>query len=329
MTNYCLELIRIKNSDEFKKEKKKIIYDYLLKKIFKKVDFKITDNHIRKTFIILDKIYFNNRISNFFTNNTKSRISFYASSKLSKTGGYCKWRYYLDEYGNFDYGIYEIQISKKIIDVLFKDKKTTALKINGITCYDKLECYINLCQHEITHLLISIFCIKDGEGMGGHTTMFKDIVYNLFGHTEYKHLLLHGDSIKMEEELQFNKLNLEIGDIIESKEIKKTIYIGEVTGISNKYAKILLLNTDNKGKYFNLSYNYINKINKKIKRTLIKVNKLTPEEIKKKLKINDIVYVNLKGKIMEGVIVNIGPNRATVKFDCKKWYIPYNMITIK
>ena len=33
MTNFCLELIKIKKSDEFKKEKNKIIYDYLLKKV--------------------------------------------------------------------------------------------------------------------------------------------------------------------------------------------------------------------------------------------------------------------------------------------------------
>jgi hypothetical protein len=62
-------------------------------------------------------------------------------------------------------------------------------------------------------LLIAIFCTKDGEGMGSHTRMFKELVYNLFGHTEYKHLLLQGDSIKMEEEDKTNKINLELGDI--------------------------------------------------------------------------------------------------------------------
>ena len=327
--NYCLELIKSKNTDNFKKEKTKLVYDYLLKNIFKTVDFKLTNKHVRETFIILDKIYFNYNISKFIKN-TISRITFNATNKLSKTAGFCKWKYFLDSYGNFDYGIYEIQISKKIIDSLFSDKKIKALKINGLNCYDKLECYINLYQHEIIHLLISIFCIKDGEGMGGHTQMFKAIAYNLFGHTEYKHLLLAGDSLQMEEEIKFNKLNLELGDIIETKEIKGDVWIGEVTALNKKYVRFLLHNTKNKGKEWNLQYNYINKINKKTKRKILKTSKLTPEEIKKKLKINDTVYVNLKGKIIKGIVLKLGSTRASIKFDdCKKWYIPYNMINIK
>ena len=54
------------------------------------------------------------------------------------------------------------------------------------------------------------------------------------------------------------------------------------------------------------------------------------KEIKKKLKINDIVKVNIRGKINQGTIVNIGSTRASVIFeDGKKWYIPYSMIILK
>lgn len=329
MNNYCLELLKNKNSEKFKKEKTKEVYDYLLKNVFKTTDFKVTNKHVKETFIILDKIYFNYKISKFIKN-TNSSLLFKATSQLSKTAGFCKYKYFLDGFGNFDYGIYEILISKKIIDNIFSDKKTKALKINGLHCYNRLECYINLYQHEITHLLIAIFCTKDGEGMGGHTRMFKELVYNLFGHTEYKHLLLVGDSLKMEEEEKTNKINLELGDMIETKEFKNTSYVGEVVKLNKNRVKIFITEGNHKGKYVTVCYNFISKINKKIKRKLVSANKLTPEEIKKKLKINDIVEVNLKGKISKGVVLNLGSNRASVKFeDGKKWYIPYHMIILK
>lgn len=327
--NFCNKLLKNKNTEKVKKEKTDLVYSKLLKNlnISDPNSFSVNDKLVKETFKILDKIYFNNYITDFLVD-TYSKISFKASTKLKKTAGFCKWKYYLDQYGNFDYGIYEIQISKPIIDNLFSDKKVTSLKINGIHCHDKLECYINLYQHEIIHLLISIFCVKEGEGMGGHTKTFMNLVFNLFGHTEYKHLLLSGDSVKLEKEIEFNKLNLELGDIIETKEIKGEKWIAEVNALNIKYVRILLHNTKNKGKLWNIGYELINKINKKVKRNL-KQTKKTPEEIKKSLKINDTVHVKLKGKIQKGIVVNLGSTRATLKFDdCKKWYIPYSLIII-
>ena len=104
-------------------------------------------------------------------------------------------------------------------------KKIKSLKINGLHCFDRLECYINLFQHEIVHLLIAIFCTKNGYGMGGHTVMFRNIAFNLFGHTEYKHFLLAGDSIKMEEKEKINKSKIDIGDIVESIKYKKKGFV--------------------------------------------------------------------------------------------------------
>ena len=56
MNNYCIELLKNKNSEKFKKEKTKEVYDYLLKNVFKTTDFKITNKHVKETFVILDKI---------------------------------------------------------------------------------------------------------------------------------------------------------------------------------------------------------------------------------------------------------------------------------
>jgi|TARA_B100000524_G_scaffold345916_1_gene245278 hypothetical protein len=327
--NYCEELLSKAISEKEKREKTKFVYDFLLKNVFKKTKFELTNKHVKDTFIILDKVYFNYNISKFIKK-TNSRISWKATSKLTKTAGFCKYKYFSDNYGNFDYGIYEINISKKIIDNIFDNKKIKSLKINGLHCKDRLECLINLYQHEITHLLIAIFCTKDGIGMGGHTRMFKNLAYNLFGHTEYKHFLLDGDSLKTEEEIKTNKTNLEIGDKIKTKEIKNTYFKGEVISLSKDRVKIVITEGKHKDKYLSLCYSYVDKIEKKSKQKLIKSNKLSPEEIKKKLKINDIVKVNIRGKISKGTIVNIGSTRASIIFqDGKKWYVPYNMIILK
>ena len=159
MVNFCLKLLEKKYSNERKEKKSKYIYNYLYKKVFKTTDFKIKNNDVKLTFKLLDKIYFNNKITNFFKK-SKSSITFSASHRLKKTAGHCKWKTYLDKYGDVNYIDYEIEISKPIIDSIFKDKKIKSLKINGLHCFDKLECYINLYQHEITHLLINIFCLN-------------------------------------------------------------------------------------------------------------------------------------------------------------------------
>ena len=98
-----------------------------------------------------------------------------------------------------------MQISKPIIENLFKDLTVKSLKINGLHCYDKIECYLDLFQHEIIHV-ITIFCPNEGKPMGGgHIQMFKKLVYSLFVHTDYKHMLLNGDSVQYEQYCTENK----------------------------------------------------------------------------------------------------------------------------
>lgn len=327
MVNYCLSLLKEKIPDQKKKDQTKKIYAHLFSKVFSKTtEFEIKDKHIRETFRIIDKIYFAHNIT-YFINNSGSTISFKATSKLTKSAGCCDAKYYLDDKGNVEKGDFVINISKPIIDNIFKDTKTKSLKINGLQCYDRLECYINLYQHEILHLLITIFCTKDGMKMGGHTGTFRDLAYNLFGHTEYKHLLLQGDGVKFEEDTKFNKLNVEIGDIVESKPLKKgKILVGEVVNLTNKNVRIKLDN----GKLYNIMYGFIDKINKSENKKTIKTCALTLDQIKNKVKIGDTIYVKLKGKLQQGIVLNLGKSRVSVKFDeGKKWYIPYDMIVIQ
>lgn len=66
MDNYCLSLLKKKNTDLYKKEQTKKVYDYLYNNIFKKnTEFSVNNHHVKETFKILDKIYFNNSITHF------------------------------------------------------------------------------------------------------------------------------------------------------------------------------------------------------------------------------------------------------------------------
>tara|TARA_B100001248_G_scaffold120769_1_gene90317 strand:+ start:1740 stop:2708 length:969 start_codon:yes stop_codon:yes gene_type:complete len=322
MSNYCYNLSKNKLSQDEIDKNNKIIYSYLLKEL-KIPNFKnISSNLVKKTFKIIDKVYFNNNISKRITE-TNSSLTFSVSNKLTTTAGRCDYRYWLDENKNFLYGNYDIKISKPIIENIFS-KKEKSLKINGLSCFDRLECYINLFQHEIIHLLINLFCYEEGVNQGGHTNVFKSIVYNLFGHTDYKHLLLSGDSKELEELELFNRTNIEIGDYVISKSIKNNTFEGYVFKLTKNYV-YFELNDKRQG----IRYDMIKEIKKNKDKKLIKTSVLSDDEIKKKLKVGDIIKVKLNDKIQNGEIVSINKSRATVIMeDGKKWYIPYRLIII-
>lgn len=322
MSNYCYNLSKNKLSQDEIDKNNKIIYSYLLKEL-KIPNFKnISSNLVKKTFKIIDKVYFNNNISKRITE-TNSSLTFSVSNKLTTTAGRCDYRYWLDENKNFLYGNYDIKISKPIIENIFS-KKEKSLKINGLSCFDRLECYINLFQHEIIHLLINLFCYEEGVNQGGHTNVFKSIVYNLFGHTDYKHLLLYGDSKELEELELFNKTNIEIGDYVISKPIKNNTFEGYVFKLTKNFV-YFELNDKTQG----IRYDMIKEIKKNKDKKLIKTSVLSDDEIKKKLKVGDIIKVKLNDKIQNGEIVSINKSRATVIMeDGKKWYIPYRLIII-
>ena len=156
MNNFCYDLLKNRLSKKDKEYKKKQVYNYLLREVGNPNFDKLTSNIVKKTFKVIDKVYFNNNISKRI-NDTGSKLTFKVSGKLTSTAGRCDYKYYLNEYNEFEYGNFEIKISKPIIQRIFTNEENS-LKINGLHCYNRLECYINLYEHEIIHLLIALFC---------------------------------------------------------------------------------------------------------------------------------------------------------------------------
>lgn len=325
MVNFCKKLCKLKLSNKEIKSLQKKFYDYLKKNVIPDNKFIVTSNIVKQTFYALDYIYFKNQISKRIKK-TNSSLAFSASKRLTSTAGVCKYKLFFDFYGDFDYGEYEISISKPIIDVLFADKKIKSLKINGLHCFDRLECYISLFQHEVIHLVIGLFCHEEGQCDGGHTTTFKQITKNLFGHTEYRHMLLCGDSLKLEKDEKENKQKLKIGDYIVTKTFPKNkkVYEGFVYFLSDKHVYF-----NYRGTKYRVEYKYVDKTKKISKKEKEKYGYFTGEEIKNKLKVNMKVKFKLDGKIKTCIILKLNNKKARVRLgDKSEWDVPYELFIL-
>jgi hypothetical protein len=320
--NVCDVLSRSKYTDKERAEKKKKVYDTLLKDVFKEKNFtKLKDKHVKETFKVLDKVYFDNYLSTSLRERGHT-LSFKASYKLTSSAGICKYRY---SYRNniITDASFQLILSAKIIEDIFNNKEKS-LKIGGLLCTDRLDCYLNIFEHELTHLVVNMFCPDEGKEMGGHTTTFKSITNNMYGHTEYKHSLLMGDAETVDKHIAYFKNNVEIDDIVEAENCKGTFFRGIVYGISSKSVSVV---NERDNKRYTLPYFMLKKL---IKHTGSKMKvgekKKKPVELDK-LKKGMTIQINFKGKIVDAEVVNTGSKRVRVKLENgKEWYIPPNWI---
>lgn len=125
---------------------------------------------------IVDKVYFNNILKKYFYDK-KITLTLSFNNRYTHHAGYCSFR-----------GCnYKIQIAIDMFDKPFKQGMKSQ-RVNGLKCYNQLECMLNVFMHELVHLIIFVFCI-DQDVPGGHGVLFKQITKSLFGHTDIKHYL--------------------------------------------------------------------------------------------------------------------------------------------
>jgi hypothetical protein len=312
--------------------KKKQVYDKLLKSFGKPNFTKLSNNDVKKSFSIFDKVYFGGKIQRFL-NDFKIPLNFKTTQQLTKTAGMCKWRSEQQFYGSVPTNTifsYEIIISSSIILNIF-NKGEKSLNVNGLPCYDRLECYISIFEHELTHLLIMLYCPDLGRHTGGHTETFKSIVRNMYGHTDYKHYMLCGDMETMEKKIKDYKINIKPGDIVETKPIKDVVYKGVVLRINRRTVSMKLIEPDiHKDRIFNVGFNSIEQIKKvKGKKQLVKIEK-DKDKIKSNLDVGETYKITIKGSRQNVKILSKGPSRAKVELDNGQvWYIPYSMFEIE
>lgn len=67
-------------------------------------------------------------------------------------------------------------------------KKGGITIVAGHECRDQLECLLRVIEHEMTHLIIFMFC-SDPFITDQHGPLFMNMVYDLFGHTDHRHYI--------------------------------------------------------------------------------------------------------------------------------------------
>lgn len=180
--------------------------------------FELTANHVKKLFIIFDKLYFKNFIQEKLHEGDID-IYFDISTKIKKVAGYCKYKN----------NNVEIIFSKYIIEKIYNDK-FKKINLGGIVCNDIVDVLIVLMEHEITHLILFIYDKYKNDVKSGHNTQFKNIVYNMYRHTKITHDLLFGDLQKYEKHKKEATEKLKVG-----MKIKCNKKLGIVIDIKPKY----------------------------------------------------------------------------------------------
>lgn len=110
------------------------------------------------------------------------QVSFIYNPRMTKTGGSCK------KIGPLSY---QINISSQVVLATFQNGEYS-YSSNGLLCFDRLDCIMNIFEHELIHLAIFITHghVKGDTIYKSHGLYFQKLVAASFGHTAFKHCLL-------------------------------------------------------------------------------------------------------------------------------------------
>jgi len=118
-----------------------------------------------------DTIWFNNQLTEMMKQNKLTLSIRLNGKKTFNTEGYC--------FGdNCEYTI--------TVPITILNKVQDTVSIGGIECNTILECLLRVIEHELTHLVIFIFC-DDIFITNDHGELFQKMVYDLFRHTSIYH----------------------------------------------------------------------------------------------------------------------------------------------
>jgi sRNA-binding protein len=310
----CLKLETIALTDQSINVKNKKIYNHLLQNTFDQPNFtELKSLGIKKMFNTIDNFYFDNKIAN-YSKDKHIQINFKVYNNINEIE-------YVSITKNTEL-LYEICASTNIINDLFncENKVDKITNIYGQKCVDRLECMIQLMQHEIIHLVLMLF--REDNHMT-HSPIFSRIVQNHFGQTECKHIMsYYNDAVSTDKVI--DKPNVNIGDDVVSKMIQGNIYKGIVIKINHTSVSIKL----DSGTLIDIYFNCINKITKS-GNTLVHKNllKVSEKNILKNIKKGNQIKVLIDNQIMSGTVTHLIPKKARVKMtNGKEWYIPYESI---
>ncbi len=273
--------------------KNKIEYDrqYHINNM-KKYDFtKINDNLIKKIFIYLDQVIFAGKLTEYIKDN-KITFQCKVSNSMTSTAGFFFWKNI--KKNNLEKNIMGFKISKvffqKIIDNNIINIELGVMDKNNkkLLSTNPFEPLLVTMEHEIIHMLMYITKEHNDSRTvkSGHTRMFKNLVFNIFGHFKITHGYSLGDTTINDD----IKKNIEIGSYV--KKIN-TDLTGYVVGMKNKNAIVCDI-VSGKTNYFSSYYKDLEVIEK--------IDKINVNDLISKLKPH--VMIKAFDKIFEIIQIN-------------------------
>jgi ribosomal protein L35AE/L33A len=258
-------------------------------------NFEIIPNILEELLKLYDDLFFKKQLSEMITKD-KIQLSLGYSDKLTKTGGYC------DREGC----VYNIKLSQPIIMGTFRrgEKSHTS---NGLQCHDRLECLMNVFEHELIHFIIGITHghIKGDPIYKAHGLYFQQLMKAFFGHTEFKHSLTRNIDKPGKRE------DFKLGDHVSFESNNGEIITGTIEKLNPKRAIIGTYSVP----YTLVRHATETEIQKytQTKEVDVLVTKISTLNVKDKpLNIGDIVSYEIKGKLSTGRISQINPKTYVI-----------------
>ena len=256
--------------------------------------------YLEELFKIVDEVYFDNLINKWLKAKS-STVNFILKDEYSNIAGTCS------KTGC----AYVINIATNLFSKYFETMKVQ--KVNGIQCRNSLACMIIVFLHELTHLIIYVFC--PNYCPPDHPKKFKDITKSLFGHTEFTHSFGRDSSL-----VGLTKDELQKRKYISFTEKDNSIVIAKINKIKIKRVSITVIKGNDKlkkGEIYSIPFSIINKEEPEVSekdesKVPIKVN--IPVVEKLVIKVGRIV--KLEGEYLPfeiAKITDIEGNNITVK----------------
>ena len=198
--------------------------------------------YLEELFKIVDEVYFDNLINKWLKAKS-STVNFILKDEYSNIAGTCS------KTGC----AYVINIATNLFSKYFETMKVQ--KVNGIQCRNSLACMIIVFLHELTHLIIYVFC--PNYCPPDHPKKFKDITKSLFGHTEFTHSFGRDSSL-----VGLTKDELQKRKYISFTEKDNSIVIAKINKIKIKRVSITVIKGNDKlkkGEMYSIPFSIINK----------------------------------------------------------------------
>jgi len=198
--------IRERRSLDYINGNRRNIYDILSSSYTGDITM-VTSPLLTNMFELYDGMFFGGRLSKKITD-TNSTMSFEVSGQMTSTAGKCMMRNGCN---------FTIRMSIPVFTDI-NPTGITPLYSNGVPCYNRLACLMNVFEHELCHFIVYIYTSKytakriaDKKIYGAHGRYFKEIVGAFFGHVRTTHNLL---AVPIDENEKLSKGQVRINQLV-------------------------------------------------------------------------------------------------------------------